>query len=159
MTRDEVVLFLTYVQMFDNRPLTHEIIDAWHGLRTVQHADLATAKAAVEVFFNEGATGPADRTWFDSRHFTRCVRIVKREREVEAAKERAKRFQLTTAYTPPAGGWRSLVPGGYGDPAPPRVVEKHPTQSIPVITTSIPVVKPAKRQDLGTFLDGFGAMA
>lgn len=162
MNRNEVITVLTTLSQFDNRTLTPEMVDTWHGKRTIQNLDFRVAMIAVDILTDEAATGPNVRTYIDVHQFWRGVKLAKRRLEQAEAKARAKSFAITARPEPNPVPWRERMArlGHTVTHEAPRIVEKHPTQSIPVITTSIPVIQPdAVRRDMSTFLDGFGRLA
>ncbi|ATW59963.1 hypothetical protein SEA_WALTZ_86 [Arthrobacter phage Waltz] len=128
MIRDEVVLLLAYIQVFDKRTVGNADVDGWLDVLPAS-LDLETAKAAAREFFSHPAD-PRERHFINTRDLLFYVRKVRRDREIQIAKARAERPAITQRTKPPAGGWRSLMP----EP-PPRVTEKHEvfTQSIPVV--------------------------
>ncbi|ALY10255.1 hypothetical protein SALGADO_89 [Arthrobacter phage Salgado] len=129
MIRDEIVLLLAYIQVFDKRTVGNADVDGWLDVLPAS-LDLETAKAAAREFFSHPAD-PRERHFINTRDLLFYVRKVRRDREIAEAKERAERPAITMGRSkPPAGGWRSLMPEGK-----PRMTEKHEvyTQSIPVV--------------------------
>lgn len=112
MNENEVRHLLAYIQAADKRNVGPAEILFW--MDTVpEWLDLETAKAAVRMFFTEPERNAAESVYFTTRHLIRCAKQVRRQRETEAARERAKTPAIEQAHTPPEGGWRSRVPGGY----------------------------------------------
>jgi hypothetical protein len=119
MNRNDTIYLLAYIKAADNRNIGDADILFW--METLPGwLDLDTAKAAVRMFFSEPAGKADERIFFTTRHLISCAKRVRKQREVEEAREAAKRPAITQRTTPPKGGWRSLLPEG-----PPRVTEKH----------------------------------
>lgn len=116
MNRNEVIHLLAYVAAADRRTVGEADVAIWTETLPAW-LDLDTAKAAVRMFFAEPERDASGSTWFTPKHLMRCAKNVKRQREVEAARERAKHPAIEAAYTPPAEGWRARVPGGYPEAA------------------------------------------
>jgi len=116
MNEQDTRKLLAYLQAADNRNIGDADIAFWMEACPAW-LDLETAKAAIRMFFTEPERDASTNTWFTPRHMIRCAKSVRRQRETEAARERAKRPAIGTAYRPPEGGWRAQVPGGYPEPA------------------------------------------
>lgn len=116
MIENDVRHLLAYIQAADKRNVGPAEILFW--METIpEWLDLDTAKAAVRMFFTEPERNAGESVYFTTRHLIRCAKAVRRQREVEAAREAAKRPAITAAYRPPAEGWRARVPGGYPEAA------------------------------------------
>lgn len=116
MNEQEVRHLLAYLQAADNRKIGQADVAFW--METVPAwLDLDTAKAAVRMFFTEPERNAGESVYFTIRHLIRCAKQVRRLREIEAAREAAKRPAITAAYRPPAEGWRARVPGGWPEDA------------------------------------------
>lgn len=116
MIENDVRHLLAYIQAADKRNVGPAEILFW--METIpEWLDLDTAKAAVRMFFTEPERNAGESVYFTTRHLIRCAKQVRRQREIEAAREAAKRPAITAAYRPPAEGWRARVPGGYPEDA------------------------------------------
>jgi hypothetical protein len=116
MNEQDTKHLLAYLQAADGRKVAAADIAFW--METMPNwLDLDTAKAAVRMFFTEPERNAGESTWFTTRHLIRCAKAVRRQREIEKAREAAKRPAIEAAYTPPAEGWRARVPGGWPEDA------------------------------------------
>jgi hypothetical protein len=125
MNRNEVIALLAYIQVHDKRTVGAEDVDGWLDVLP-RSLDLSTAHAAVKMFFGEAAAKPDEKIFFSTRHLLHYAARVRRQRELEAAKEAAKRPAITQRTKPPKGGWRSLLPEHA-----PRMTEKHDVRTGP----------------------------
>lgn len=116
MNENDTKHLLAYLQAADNRNITAADVMFWMETMPAW-LDLDTAKAAVRKFFTEPERNAGESVYFTTRHLIRCAKQVRRERETEEARLRAKRPAIGTAYRPPEGGWRAQVPGGYPEAA------------------------------------------
>jgi hypothetical protein len=116
MNEHEVKHLLAYIQAADNRNVGNADVAFWSETLPAW-LDLDTAKAAVRMFFTEPERNAESSVYFTTRHLIRCAKAVRRQREVEAARQAAKTPAITAAHKPPAEGWRARVPGGYPEPA------------------------------------------
>jgi hypothetical protein len=116
MNENDTRHLLAYIQAADNRNITPADIAFW--METLPAwLDLDTAKAAVRKFFTEPERNAETSVYFTTRHLIRCAKQVRRERETEEARQRAKLPAIGARYETPEGGWRARVPGGYPEPA------------------------------------------
>jgi hypothetical protein len=112
MNEQDTKHLLAYLQAADKRNVSP--VDVMFWMETMpEWLDLETAKAAVRMFFMEPERNAGESVYFTTRHLIRCAKSVKRRREVEEARERAKTPAITARHRPPEEGWRARVPGGY----------------------------------------------
>lgn len=112
MNEPDIRTLLAYVQAADNRNVNNADVAFW--MQTMPAwLDVDTALAAVRMFFAEPERNAGESTYFTTRHLIRCAKAVRRQRENEEARQRAKRPAIGASYRPPEEGWRARVPGGY----------------------------------------------
>lgn len=112
MNEQDTRHLLAYLQAADKRNVSP--VDVMFWMETMPAwLDLETAKAAVRMFFTEPERNAESSVYFSTRHLIRCAKSVRRQRELEAAREAAKTPAITAALKPPTEGWRARVPGGY----------------------------------------------
>jgi hypothetical protein len=100
----EVSELLTFIAAFDRRIVGRADVLAWHSLPSIAGADLATAKQAVILFFDQEPPDRGPAPYLDPKEFRKYLRMARDRAEIEEARERARRPQIMPgkdAYAPP----------------------------------------------------------
>lgn len=87
--KSEVAQLLAFMSAFDKRVIGPADVEAWACLDVIQRYDIDTCRAAVVKFFNLPADERGNSTYLDPRQFKSMVRLVRRDQEREASRERA----------------------------------------------------------------------
>lgn len=93
MKLSEVGQLLTMIAMFDNRTLDTEgtQAEAWHLLPFIRQTDYKLAEEAVALFFSQPAPQTGPLPYLDPRWLRTYIARARQAREVEAARQAARR--------------------------------------------------------------------